>query len=246
MYDGAVVGRALDIVQCIAATGSGLSLARLAEGTRIPKPTVRRIALDLVARGVLVRRDHVYTLGPTLEQLGRRAALHRAFAEVHESLVELNATFGGVAWLLAGEQVKIMEPFDLVCSDEVARFLDRWPPPSLESMVNTAGGRLFLLDHPDLLEQATQNGVPRWTPNSPATRLELDGILRQTRDLGAAVESEQSMIGWRCVAVRLTGPQGQPAAVGVTVPVQRGDFPSLIRSVLRVADALPGGGRVTQ
>jgi DNA-binding IclR family transcriptional regulator len=226
------------IVQCVAETGAGISLAALAKETRIPKPTIRRIAGDLVFRGVLLRRGNVYVLGPELERLGRRAELHRAFADCHGVLCELNARFGGFAWLIAGPEAAGIEPLDLVHDDELAPLVSRWHPLSLESLVTTAAGRLVLLDRPDLVERATRNGIPRWTPRSPATRLELAAALRQARDLGAAVETEQSTVGWRCVAVRVYGAGGEPAALGVTIPVQTGDFKRLLRATLSTTEAM--------
>lgn len=248
MDDGTVVGRALEIVECIAALGPGVSLADLSARTHISKPTARRIAQDLVRRQVLVRLTSGYALGPTLSRVGRIAALQQDFASAHQHLEELHGACGGLSWLVVEEQQGTLHPFDLVCRDDMASLVaDKWPTgPAAEVLVNTAMGRLILADRPDLVEQVHRQGLRRSTPHSPSSRQQLDAILHQVRDLGAAAESEQCMLGWQCVATKFTPPSGGAAVLGVTVPAQSGDPRRMLRATMRAADALAAAVTASQ
>ncbi len=241
MDDGTVVGRALEIVEAVAQHGPGLRLVELSVLTGIPKPTTRRIAQDLVRRQVLVHTSDGYTLGPTLSRLGETANLQRSFADAHGYLVELQAACGGIAWLSAGERLRIMQPLDVVCDDDLkdtAR--TQWPGPTsgVAIMVNTAGGRVLLANRPDIVEKIARDGLPQGTPHSPSTMGQLEMILREVRDLGACVESEQAIVGWRCAAAGFTGPEGKPAVLGVITRVNRGVPPRMLRATRGAADSV--------
>lgn len=94
MNDGTVAGRALEIINTVA-RGLQTPLAELVAKTGIPKPTVRRIAGDLVRRQILMRAQHGYAIGSALDHVSQAAALQRKFPDVHEHLVELHPCCGG-------------------------------------------------------------------------------------------------------------------------------------------------------
>ncbi|MEV6984738.1 helix-turn-helix domain-containing protein [Sphaerisporangium sp. NPDC051017] len=74
MDDRTVTGRAAAILDAVAA-GDPMTLAELTRAVGIPKPTVRRIAADLMSRRLLARcADGRYRLGVHLLELGVRAA----------------------------------------------------------------------------------------------------------------------------------------------------------------------------
>lgn len=238
MDDGTVVGRALEIINTVALRIQ-TPLAELVARTGIPKPTARRIAEDLVRRQVLVRAQHGYAIGPALDHLGRAAVLQRTFPDVHEHLVELHALCGGIAWLGSVDRLEAdgLVPVEMVHHAELSVLATSgWPDMrSPAALANTAAGRLVLARRPDLLEQMARTGLPRATPHSPATVRQLEGILRQTRELGASVESEQYVLGWRCVAVQLHGPDDSRVILGVSAPAARSDPARMLKATLLTA-----------
>lgn len=219
MDDHTVLGRALELVQVVAEHGPGITLAELTRRAGLPKPTVRRIAGDLVRRQVLERVADGYGLGPQLNALGAAAAVQRRHVAVRPVLAELHARCGGIAWLTAGPQLSRLRPVEVAC-DPSLRALVRssWPPPnSVDSLVNTAGGHVVLARRPDLMEVALERGWTPWTPNSPADRRGLTASVQGVLDTGAAVEVERSRLGWQCVAAAVSGVDGEPAVLGVTL-----------------------------
>lgn len=253
MDDGTVVGRALEIINTVAMRIQ-TPLAELAAKTGIPKPTARRIAEDLVRRHVLVRAPNGYVIGPGLEHLGHAAAVQRQFPDAREHLAELHARCGGIAWLgaVGPHDATGPVPVEMVCDAELSAVArSGWPDMADPgTLANTAAGRLVLAHRADLLEKIARAGVPRTTPNSPSTLRQLEGILRQTRDRGASVESEQFMLGWRCVAAQFRGSGGDWVVLGVSAPVARSDPSRMVKAVLggvtsmesSVAGATPDGG----
>lgn len=247
MDDGTVVGRAFEIINTVALRIE-TPLAELAARTGIPKPTARRIAEDLVRRQVLVRAPHGYAIGPALDHLGRATALQRMFPDAHEQLVELHARCGGIAWLGSVGQLGAPGPasVEMVHDAELSTLAKaRWPDlRSPANLANTAVGRLVLARRPDLFEQMVRTGLPRTTPHSPATVRQLEGILRQTRDLGASVESEQYMLGWRCVAVQLHGPDDSRVILGVSAPTARSDPALILKATLLTAASMESSAKI--
>ena len=242
MDDGTVMGRALAIVETVSQRGPRVGLAELARGVAIPKPTTRRIAEDLARRGVLTRAESGgYSLGPQLERLGSAALLHGHFPGAREALNELHGSCGGVAWLSAGDRIQALQPLDLVCDADLDQFVRScWPAPEsrLSTLVNTAFGRLLLAERTQLIEEVGRIGIPRATAASPRTERDLRAIVRQIHDLGAAVETEQCAVGWRCVAVKMRAWEGLPVVVGVTVPVGHTGIAMLLRAVRRAGAQL--------
>src|SRR5882757_1619212 len=74
MDDNTVAGRVVAVLDAVAELGGSVSLAALTRSTGIPKPTVRRIAADLVARHLLEHCENGYRLGQRLLELGMSAA----------------------------------------------------------------------------------------------------------------------------------------------------------------------------
>lgn len=241
MDDGTVIGRGLEILQTVS-SGIQVPLAELTKQTGIPKPTARRIAEDLKRRGVLIRTPGGYRVGPALERVGMAAALQRKLPDAHDHLTDLHVHVGGIAWLglLRPTDSTELRPIDLVTDAELATAATAgWPDPTrLATLTGTAGGRLVLARRPDLMEQVARTGLHRSTPKSPPTVRELGAVMRQTRDLGASVESEQFTLGWRCVAAEFQCPDGTIGIIGATARVTRSDAHSMVRWTLRVAESL--------
>jgi DNA-binding IclR family transcriptional regulator len=237
--DHTVLGRALALVEAVAEYGANVTLAELAAVTDIPKSTVFRIAAALVERNLLKRTDRGYALGHELSRLGENAALQKEFERYIPVLEELHAAHGGVAWLTAGRELVDLHPIVQV-SDPGFVPLARhgWPAPdSAEMLANTAFGHLALAHQPDLLERITR-GLVSSAPEGIHDARQLCASAQRARREGFAIESEQSVPGWSCVAMLLPSTTDKLAMIGVTLPVGRAHARELIRSVLRAFDAI--------
>jgi DNA-binding IclR family transcriptional regulator len=239
--DHTVVGRALAIIEAVAARGAHVSLAELSAVTGIPKPTVLRIAASLVGRNLLTRTVRGYALGPELSRLGQKASLQQEFERYLPVLEELHAAHGGLAWVTAGRDLLNVQPVIQVSDpDLVALARHGWPVPGSAAMLtNTAGGHLVLAQQPDLLDRIARGGLaPPSTPNAIRDAEQLCASVHRARKNGFAVESEQSTQGWSCVAALLPTTTDTRAMIGVTLPVGRADARETIRSVLRAFDTI--------
>jgi DNA-binding IclR family transcriptional regulator len=240
--DRTVIGRALAIVDVVADRGPDVTLAELAAATGLPKPTLLRIANDLVVRRVLTRNTHGYTLGPELSRLGEVALRQREYSIYQPVLEELHAAHGGIAWLSAGTELASLRPVSMVCDRAFAAVARaKWPSPeSTATPINTAVGHVVLAHRPDLLERVARTGMAPSTPDSPHDLKQLLAILHRARQEGVALESEQSMIGWSCAAARIPDLRGQLAVVGVTLQVGRANSRRVLRSIARALNTLTG------
>jgi DNA-binding IclR family transcriptional regulator len=239
--DHTVVGRALAVIDAVAARGAHVTLAELSAVTGIPKPTVLRIAASLVARQLLMRTERGYALGPELGRLGEKASLQQQFAHYQPVVEELHAAHGGVAWVTAGRDLLEVQPVMQVSDPEfvtVARY--GWPPPgSTATLASTAWGHLVLAQRPDLLDRIARRGfAPAPSPNAIRDAGQLCASVHRARRDGFAVESEQNISGWSCVVALLPSTTGTRGLIGVTLPVGRANVRELIRTVLRAFDAI--------
>lgn len=236
--DRTVVGRALAVMEAVGDYGANVTLADLVALTGIPKPTVFRIASTLVARNLLRRTERGYALGPELARLGEKASLQKEFERYLPVLEDLHAAHGGLAWLTAGRDLVDVQPVAQVSDPEFVILAQHgWPTPgTAEMLTKTAGGHLVLAHRPELFERLVSAGSES-APDGLDTRQLYASVQRARRD-GFAVESEQSVPGWSCVATLLPSTTGTPAMIGVTLPVARANAREIIRSVLRAFDAI--------
>ncbi|MFE6610918.1 helix-turn-helix domain-containing protein [Amycolatopsis sp. NPDC057786] len=207
MDDHTVTGRVLAVLDAVAAR-ERTSLAGLARDTGIPKPTARRIAADLVIRGLLRRVQGGYQLGDRLISLGVRAADQRnirlaTVPHVHD----LHTRTGQISWtfMLTPTAFTLLDlAFAPQCAAEIRQ--NPWPTDfRSRAFVNSALGRILLTDRPELAEPH-RGTCPR-----------LATAVQVVRDTGIAVEHEQTRPGYSCLAVHLRSPDGTlVGALGVT------------------------------
>jgi DNA-binding IclR family transcriptional regulator len=221
--DHTVTGRVLAVLDAVAGLPGEATLAALARHTGIPKPTVRRIAADLVARGVLERRATGYHLGPRLLELGVRTAtqngLHRA-ATPH--IQDLFARTGEIVWISALTETANLLLNAAFGPDRAADIRNPWPADIRSpGFLTTAAGRVLMTDRPELADDLRRRPLPRLTPYTPTTWRSVMADVQAIADNGVAVEAEQSRRGYSCVAAGIRGPGGR--IVGVLGVVGRTD-----------------------
>lgn len=218
----AVLDKAFSILEVLARTGRTLSLAELAEESRLPKPTVHRILRSLRDLGYVAAADRrgSYMLSDRLASLrtqGRDAMLR---TKAQPLMQELHTRFDETVNLGVLEGVYIRYAHVI----ETAQAL-RWivKPGARDLFHTTALGRAIVAELPvdqqaRLVAKVCAARPPR---GRKAARQRLETELAATRARGCALEEEETVAGVACVAVSLTA-VGEPlAGISVSVPVNR-------------------------
>lgn len=220
MDDHTVTGRVVAVLDVVGAGQGLVTLAELVRGTGVPKSTVRRIAADLVERGMLERVGDRYRLGGHLFDLGVRAATQRGLARaVTPHVQELLARSGEIVWVGMCVQDGLTEA-SIAYGPNRASDVSRRPWPfsvDTPGFAATAMGRLVLAERPDLVEQLRAHPLPSMTQYTTTSWPRMMAVLGEVRDTGIAYEFEQGALGYHCVATGLRAPDGSLAGVvGVT------------------------------
>jgi DNA-binding IclR family transcriptional regulator len=245
MDDGSVTGRVLLILGTVARSAP-VTLARLTRATGLPKPTVRRIANDLAARGMLTRTPEGYATGTDLRRLALRVTQdderRRAAGPV---LRELNRQTGQSAWLSLIDGTDLLT-IEQVHGRRVPVDLLLWPRvDKLHGYVGSAGGQVVLAYRPDIAVHLDRLPARPATPYSPASVRQLTEMLRRVRDTGVAIEDEQYRLGYSCLAAPVRDPAGDVVGViGVTGHTGTYAPARFVRTITAVAESLrdvPGG-----
>jgi DNA-binding IclR family transcriptional regulator len=211
-----------------------LTLAELAEESRLPKPTVYRILKSVRDLGyvVQVERGGAYQLSDrlaTLREYGRDEAVR---SKVLPMMQQLHVAFDETVNLGFLEGIYVRYAHVLETTQPL-----RWivKPGARDLFSTTALGRAIVAQLPDeqqarLVAKACAAMPAR---GRRAVRVQLERELAATRQRGCALEEEETVVGVACVAVSLAS-QGEPlAAISVSVPVHR--FPAAQRSALMSA-----------
>lgn len=216
-----VVSRAAAVLEALAQTRGGQSLAALAERTRLPKTTVHRLCTALEQVGY-VRVDTATghrEIGPALLRLavlGRRDL--RAVLEpyVERLSFELNETV----------DLAVLDGSDVL-------FIAQHPAPQRELMAiarvgahfpahSMASGKVLLATLPP--EDLRLRLPERLEPALGGSRKNKAELLREIDDVragGLGFEREELRIGICAVAVAVTDVDGRSASIAVPMPATR-------------------------
>jgi DNA-binding IclR family transcriptional regulator len=227
----AVIDKTFTILEVLARTGRPLTLAELAEESRLPKPTVYRILKSVRDLGYVaqVERGGAYELSErlaTLREYGRDEAVRSKVLPMMERLHEkfdetVNLGFLEGIYIRYAHVLETTQPL-------------RWivKPGARDYFYTTALGRAIVAELPDEQQSRLVAKACAAMParGRRAARVQLERELAATRNRGCALEEEETVVGVACVAISLLG-QGEPlAGVSVSVPVHR--FPSAQRTAL--------------
>ena len=230
----AVIDKAFSILEVLGRTGRELTLAELAEESRLPKPTVYRILRSLRDLGYVHQSDRggAYELSPRLSSLieyGRDEAVRDKalplMQELHTSFDE-TVNLG----LLEGIYVRYAHVLE---TTQALRWIVK--PGARDMFHTTALGRAIVAHLPAEQQSRLVGKVCATLParGRAAARTKLEQELAATRSRGYALEEEETVEGVACVATPLIS-LGEPlAAISVSVPIHR--FPATQRTALTVA-----------
>lgn len=242
-----VLGKTRLILEAFEIDDADLSLAELARRTGISKPSVHRLARELLEWGMLERSGKGYRLGMRAFELGSRVPRFRILRDAARPAMEwLHQTTGEVVHLAVrdGREVLYLE--------KIARGPGAAKPSRIAGRMPlhcTSTGKALLAHAPDdVVEELLSEPLQPMTHYSTVAPGLLMAQLTRVRADGYAVETEEVTRGYCSVAVPLFGSGRSPlGALSITAPTFRADVPQLARTLMgtgdRLSGALPAGGR---
>ncbi|WP_067672067.1 IclR family transcriptional regulator [Nocardia miyunensis] len=198
-----------------------VGLSELARRTGLAKPTVHRIAQDLVAARLLAASPGGYRLGRGLFELGMRAAAERTLLEV--AVPFLQDLFARTQETV---HLGVLDGDEVVYISKIGGHRQARSPSRVGGRMPlycTAIGKALLANS----DQAAIAGIlagplPRRTPRTIVAPGLLRAHLAQVVEQGVAYEYEESALGIVCVAAPILNADDQPlAAISVTGPATR-------------------------
>lgn len=236
----AALEKALDVLQAIGATASGITQAALAEQVPLPRTTLYRIIATLIERG-MIRRDStrkVYRLGFNYLEMVRNAYLEPDLvAAASAELRALRDLTGETSYLavLDGNQVLSLERCDGAHTQRSSASLGQGKP-----VYCTGQGKAILSALPpaardEILKSLT---LAPLTPQTITDRRRLVAELEITQARSYALDDEEIRVGIRCVAAPIIDKQGTArGALSVAGPAYRLTLERLILLGPELADA---------
>lgn len=220
-----VLGKVQFILEAFGPDDEHLSLSEIARRSGVAKASVHRLAQELLRWGVLERRGSDYRLGMRLFEIGQRVPRQRILREAARPYMEdLYQATGETIHLAVADGLDVLYLEKVSGHGQVrrpSRVAGRMP------LYCTATGKALLAFGPRrLLDEVVANPFERITPQTVGAPGLLLQELARIRELGYAVEREQTKTGYLSVAIPLRSPTGATlAALSVTGPVFRADVP---------------------
>lgn len=200
-----------------------IGISDLAKRLGVAKSTVHRLAVTLVADGMLEQNPDTgkYRLGLSLFRLGSLVRRRMNVSnEARPLLRELREKVNETVHLAVLDGTEIMYVFNLESTQSIRMRSDvgvRKPAYC------TAEGQVILAwQPPEVVEEVVREGLAARTPQTITDPLALKKVLEGVRARGCAIEDEESELGMRCIAAPLRNDAGEVvAAIGLAGPVSR-------------------------
>lgn len=215
-----------------------IGISELARKLGVAKSTVHRLAVTLVADGMLEQNPDSgkYRLGIALFRLGSLVRRRMTISnEARPLLRELREKVNETVHLAVLDGTEIMYVYNLESTQAIRMRSDvgvRKPAYC------TAEGQAILAFQPDdVVERVVSEGLPPRTPQTITDADKLRKVFELIRQRGCAIEDEESEIGMRCIAAPLRNDAGEVvAAVGLAGPVSRLSKKALASFIPHVID----------
>jgi len=233
------------ILESFSPSGGPYRLSELSERTGLPKPTVHRLAADLVRLGWLERSGPRYRLGAKLFELGslvpHRLDLRETALPFLQDLFE--ATRETV-------HLGVREGLDVVYLERIhghaALRLPSRIGGSLPLNCTGVGKALLAFSGAELAEEVLSRPLPSLTPHSITDPDRLRMALEKIRVSGLAYEEQEAALGVSCIAAPVFAGGTTVAALSVAVPRARFSpaqlAPAVRTAALGLSRVLRGGG----
>ncbi len=200
-----------------------IGISDLARRLGVAKSTVHRLAVTLVAEGMLERNPDTgkYRLGIALFRLGSLVRQRMSVSsEARPLLRELREKVNETVHLAVLDGDEIMYVYNLESTQAIRMRSDvgvRKP-----AYCTAEGQAILAFQPPDVIECITRAGLVARTPQTITDPQALRKALELVRQRGCAIEDEESEVGMRCIAAPIRNDAGEVvAAMGVGGPVSR-------------------------
>ena len=200
-----------------------IGISDLAKRLGVAKSTVHRLAVTLVAQGMLEQNPDTgkYRLGMALFRLGslvrRRMTLSN---EARPLLRELREKVNETVHLAVLDGSDIMYVYNLESTQAIRMRSDvgvRKP-----AHCTAEGHAILAFQGLAMVEDVIRSGLPARTPQTITDGERLKKALEAVRQRGCAIEDEESEPGMRCIAAPIRNDVGEVvAAMGIAGPVSR-------------------------
>ncbi|NNN29007.1 IclR family transcriptional regulator [Streptomyces sp. S3(2020)] len=212
--------KAAVILECFSPSGGPFRLSELSERAGLPKPTVHRLAADLVRLGWLERSGTEYRLGAKLFELGslvpHRLDLREAALPFLQDLFE--ATRETV-------HLGVRDGMDVVYLERIhgheALRLPSRIGGSLPLSCTAVGKALLAFSGAEPTEEVLSRPLPSLTPYSITDPARLRMALEKIQVSGLAYEEQEAAPGVSCIAAPVFSGGTAVAALSVAVPRSR-------------------------
>ncbi|MFF0087043.1 IclR family transcriptional regulator [Streptomyces canus] len=240
-----MLDKAAAILDCFIPGGEAFRLSELSVRSGLPKPTVHRLAADLVRLGWLERSGPHYRLGAKLFELGslvpHRLDLREAALPFLQDLFEATRE---TVHLGVREGLEIVY-LERIHGHEALRLPSRIGG-SLPLSCTGVGKALLAFSGPELTEELLSQPLPSLTPHSITDPARLRMALEKTRVSGLAYEEQEAALGVSCIAAPVFDGGAAVAALSVAVPRDRFSpaqlAPAVRTAALGLSRVLRGGG----
>jgi IclR family transcriptional regulator, acetate operon repressor len=239
VYDVAVLGKALDLLETVAA-GPDLGLSQLSERTGVSKGSAFRVLSTLESRGYLSKDGQTRKYGPGPRLLALSHSVVARLDLVHSArsvLKRLHAEFDETVNLgvLSGGQIVYVDMLESHRGLRMAAQLG-----ARDALHSTALGKAIVAALPvaEARQLFRSYRRARATPRTLVSLDDLEADLARVRQRGYAIDDEENEVGARCVGAAVVDTAGRPvAAISVSGPASRMDGDVLERIGAAVCDA---------
>ncbi|TCR87729.1 MULTISPECIES: IclR family transcriptional regulator [Rhizobium/Agrobacterium group] len=229
-----------------------IGVSALAQKLKVAKSTVHRLAVTLVAEGLLEQNPETerYRLGVGLFGLGtlvrRRMNLSN---EARPYLFDLRKHTGETVILGIPSDIEVMHVYDLESPQALGIKSDLG---ARKPAYCTAVGRAIFAFSPDeMIDRLLAGPLVRRTPRTIIDQAKLREMMAEVRQHGFAIEDEESEPGVRAIAAPVRDSSGNVVgAVGIAGPMQRlsiealeGFAPTLLDAASAISARLGYGHR---
>ncbi|MES0881189.1 IclR family transcriptional regulator [Roseibium sp. SCP14] len=242
------VGKALDVLDKVAAVGRPVRFSELLSDSVHPKATLYRLLQTLVSQGMLAYDEHqqTYSLGIRLVRLAHAAWRQSSIAPIARPFVRaLSEVVGETVHLaqLDGGQVLYVDKRNAVNPIDMYSQAGKIGP----GYCTGVGKALMAFQEPaELDEIIKKQSFYRYTPGTLTTEAELRADLDQIRKDGVAFDREEHEPGIICIAAPILSSKGRPiGALSVTTSTTRKTMeelqearPALLETASKIAAAV--------
>lgn len=234
----AVLARATAILGAFDAHTPSLGLNELTRRSGLPKATTHRLALSLVACGLLDRDGSRYRLGRWLFELGQRAPAHRSLRLAAAPFLEdmSRATSETALLSLPGhDEILFGEKYvGLRGRGQVATLVEGRIP-----LNTSASGKVVLaFGDPDRSNRFMEGDLSRSTQFTITDPNQLLAEIEHVRKQGYAVDRQELILGYGAIAAPVFRGNELVASLSIVAPISRLDVARFAPTVLLAGSAL--------